>query len=225
MWHLIADAPQTSNERPTPAAAAAPATEPDPDNISDGPTGVLAYLQSLHRCLRPQSRKAELPRDVCAACGASFASRQLLFAHIKTEGHAELTLRPRDAIQFASVRAEERAVSFLRWLLADLQAGSAEVELPGLATLDTAWLQTYMSAEVLSTQLDSGESMLAVLAARLLLTPKDGASRALLLGAAGRAAAGKHSAAVFEVAVDFEEIRCVHCTARQRPATTLQVHD
>jgi hypothetical protein len=179
-------------------------------------TDVLKYLQSLKAMLpNAVECKSMLSRTTCAVCGSEFQCRGALFSHIRKHGHAALTVRPANAISFTGEGGgccplERAAVDFLRSLLASVppcrpegvqpaHAALLEVELPpGFAEYSKT-----IDAGILTAMLDSGESMLTVMVARLLTCPPHGEAREVLLDLIKRAAASDR-AAVWKNAQDFE---------------------
>lgn len=195
----------------------APEHEPEPE-LRTGPTdpAVFEYLRTLKDELPPTNqRKLSLSKVDCSRCDhATFSCRGHLFAHIKKAGHAVLTVRPRDAMAFDNAVLEHATLEFLRWLANVPSAPDAawdvastppvETELPHhLVFNPSSYLVTppTLSMDSLTAFLDSGESMLTVIVARLLTTPPAGPSRVYLTALVEQLA---DEPAVWQRAEDFE---------------------
>jgi hypothetical protein len=170
-----------------------------PRDTTTSNTEALKYLQSLKAALHTTvSCKSELSRNVCAHCHREFGCRGALFSHIRKEGHAAFAVRPRDGIAFTDHALEAATLAFFRSLL----EGSLEAELP------KAFAASAPSVDIgtLAAFIDSGESMLTVMVARLLTCPPHGESRKVLLGLLGRLLAEDERAAatIWQSAKDFE---------------------
>ena len=155
---------------------------------------ILKYLQSLEAKLpNAVACKSTLPRTTCAVCCEEFSCRGALFGHIRKKGHAALTVRPLNAIAFADPAAEAATIEFLRSLLVNLEA-----ELPpGFAEYSKT-----IDSSTLTAMLDSGESILTVVVARLLTCPPHGESRQVLLKLVKQVSADV--SAIWQSAQDFE---------------------
>lgn len=167
-------------------------------------SAALEYLRSIKEKIpsAPVS-KSQLSRTSCARCSKSFACRTALFSHIKTAGHAVLTIRPRDNISFGDdIELETAAMDFLRWLVA----------VPDESTRATEFVEEgddKVDSRILDAILDSGESMLTVIIARILCLPAHGASRGYLMSLVQRLLPEGNAAAaavVWQCASSFESM-------------------
>ena len=172
---------------------------------------ILKYLQSLKAMLpHAVECKSTLSRTTCAVCGSEFHCRGALFSHIRKHGHAALTVRPANAIAFSDATLESAAVAFLRSLLASVPRCRPELVRPAHAALlevelppSFAECSKTIDTGILTAMLDSGESMLTVMVARLLTCPPHGESRKVLLDLIKRAARSDGTA-IWQNARDFE---------------------
>jgi hypothetical protein len=170
---------------------------------------VLKYLQSLRTALsNAQACKSALPHTSCAVCGAKFGCRGALFSHIRESGHAALTVRPPDAIAFTDTALEAASLGFLRSLLAGVPSCRPDIVGPahaGLLELPPGFAEysKTVATGTLTAMLDSGESMLTVIVARLLACPPHSESRLVLLDLIKKATADD-TTAIWQNAQDFE---------------------
>jgi uncharacterized C2H2 Zn-finger protein len=124
----------------------APAPPPPPSAGGAAADAAREYLlelnSKLHRAASPGCSKLRLPRSTCGQCQQVFRSREALFQHIKSEGHAQLFVRPRDAIRYEDPKMESAALELVHWLT-DVTDAAAARDLPPPPTIVTTLISSW----------------------------------------------------------------------------------